>query len=89
MEVYIDGKFYPKAEAKISVFDILGLPGWVPRPARLIAGGQMRAMKAMADAAMIAVRGGEKRLRLAYSIRRAVTWLGPMRLPASVAIAVA
>ncbi|MEN9652831.1 MAG: hypothetical protein RL303_551, partial [Verrucomicrobiota bacterium] len=21
MEVYIDGKFYPKAEAKISVFD--------------------------------------------------------------------
>ena len=31
MEVYIDGKFYPKAEAKISVFDILGLPGWVPQ----------------------------------------------------------
>ena len=43
----------------------------------------------MARAAMIAVMGGEKRLRLEYSISRAVTWLGPMRLPASVANAVA
>lgn len=43
---------YIAGTAKISVFDILGLPGWVPRPARLIAGGQMRAMKAMADAAI-------------------------------------
>ncbi len=38
--------------ARVSVFDILGLPAWVPRPARLFAGKQMRAMKRAADAAI-------------------------------------
>ena len=46
IETYIAGT------ARISVFDILGLPGWVPRPARLLAGSQLGRMKAMADAAI-------------------------------------
>lgn len=43
---------YIAGTAKLSVLDILGLPGWVPRPSRLLAGGQMRAMKRMADSAI-------------------------------------
>lgn len=46
IESYID------STARISVFDILGLPGWVPRPSRLVAGAQLRATKALADAAI-------------------------------------
>ncbi len=49
------------AEAgRISLFDILGLPDWVPRPGRLMAGGSVAEMKRVADAAVEArrARGG-------------------------------
>jgi cytochrome P450 len=45
------------AEAgRISLFDILGLPDWVPRPGRLMAGGAVREMKRVADEAVEARR---------------------------------
>ena len=47
--------------AKVSVFDILGLPAWLPRPARFFAGGQMRAMKRAADAAIVQRRAAGPR----------------------------
>ena len=38
------------AEAgKISLFDMLGLPNWVPRPGRLVSGSALRDMKKIAD----------------------------------------
>lgn len=40
---------YIAQAAKISLFDVLGLPGWVPRPGRIWTGPSMRAMKAIAD----------------------------------------
>ncbi len=45
---FIDGA------ARLSVMDILGLPGWLPRPGRLFSGGELRRMKRMADAAIAA-----------------------------------
>ena len=43
------------AEAgKISLFDILGLPDWMPRPGRVMSGQALREMKAMADRAITA-----------------------------------
>ena len=45
------------AEAgRISLFDILGLPDWVPRPGRLMAGGAVNEMKRVADEAVEARR---------------------------------
>ena len=45
------------AEAgKISLFDVLGLPDWVPRPNRLISSSAMRRTKAIADQAIDARR---------------------------------
>ncbi|RXV58809.1 cytochrome P450 [Roseovarius sp. A46] len=45
------------AEAgRISLFDILGFPDWVPRPGRLMAGGAVKEMKRVADAAVEARR---------------------------------
>ena len=45
------------AEAgKISLFDILGLPDWVPRPGRIISGSAMKQMKSVADEAVEARR---------------------------------
>ncbi len=45
------------AEAgKISLFDILGFPDWIPRPGRLMSGAAMKEMKAMADQAIEARR---------------------------------
>lgn len=42
------------AEAgKISLFDILGFPDWVPRPGRIKSGSALKEMKAMADAAIV------------------------------------
>lgn len=38
--------------AKVSLLDILGLPGWVPRPGRLFTGAAMRATKRLADRAI-------------------------------------
>ena len=43
---------YISAAGKISLFDILGFPDWVPRPARIASGPVMRDMKAVADAAV-------------------------------------
>ena len=45
------------AEAgKISLFDILGLPDWVPRPGRIMSGAAMKQMKRIADEAVEARR---------------------------------
>ena len=43
---------YIGQSARLSVLDIMGAPPWVPRPGRMFAGGQMRAMKATADRAI-------------------------------------
>jgi len=43
---------YISAAGKISLFDILGFPDWVPRPARASSGAQLRQMKAVADTAV-------------------------------------
>ncbi len=40
---------YIAQTAKVSLFDILGLPSWVPRPGRVLAGPALRQMKALAD----------------------------------------
>lgn len=50
------------AEAgKISLFDIIGAPDWIPRPGRLVSGRALRDMKAVADRAIDAraKRGAE------------------------------
>ena len=49
------------AEAgKISLFDMLGFPDWVPRPGRMFTGGAVKQMKQVADEAVEArrARGG-------------------------------
>jgi cytochrome P450 len=38
--------------AKVSVLDLLGVPGWVPRPGRMLSGDAMHEMKRIADAAI-------------------------------------
>jgi cytochrome P450 len=43
---------YIRNAAKVSVLDLLGLPGWVPRPGRMMAGTAMREMKQIADGAI-------------------------------------
>ncbi len=43
---------YIAQAAKVSLFDILGLPAWVPRPGRLMTGGGLKRMKAIADRAI-------------------------------------
>lgn len=43
---------YIAGTARISVMDIMGLPGWIPRPGRLLAGGDLRRMKRVADDAI-------------------------------------
>lgn len=40
---------YIASTAKLSVLDVLGLPNWVPRPGRLLRGGEIRRLKAVAD----------------------------------------
>lgn len=50
------------AEAgKISLFDVLGFPDWVPRPGRIMSGRALKEMKALADGAIEAraQRGNE------------------------------
>lgn len=48
---------YIAAAGKISLFDMLGMPDWVPRPGRLLSGKAMRQMKAVADRAIDARSG--------------------------------
>lgn len=50
------------AEAgKISLFDILGLPDWIPRPGRVMSGKALKEMKSLADHAIVerAQRGND------------------------------
>ncbi|MGB3278103.1 MAG: cytochrome P450 [Pseudorhodobacter sp.] len=47
--------------AKVSVLDLLGLPGWVPRPGRVLAGAAMREMKRIADSAIESRRSDGRR----------------------------
>src|SRR6056297_2050591 len=47
---------YISEAGRLSLFDILGLPDWVPRPARVMSGGAMAEMKRAADAAVEARR---------------------------------
>ncbi|VAW03924.1 Cytochrome P450 [hydrothermal vent metagenome] len=47
---------YMAAAGKISLFDILGFPDWVPRPGRLFSGPAMKQMKQVADEAVEARR---------------------------------
>ncbi|UXX84452.1 cytochrome P450 [Roseovarius pelagicus] len=55
----IDG--YIAEAGKISLFDILGFPDWVPRPGRMMSGQAVRQMKTVADQAVEArrVRGAQ------------------------------
>jgi cytochrome P450 len=46
----IDG--YIDAAGRLSLFDILGLPDWVPRPGRIRTGRPVQQMKALADGAV-------------------------------------
>ena len=50
IEVYIG------QTAKVSLFDILGFPAWVPRPARLVGARQMAEIKSVADRTIAARR---------------------------------
>lgn len=43
---------YIAGTARLSLLDLLGLPGWVPRPGRLFGGQGIKAMQHMADAAI-------------------------------------
>lgn len=47
---------YIAAAGRVSLFDILGLPDWVPRPARLVSGRYLAEMKRFADASIEARR---------------------------------
>ncbi|QCO57107.1 cytochrome P450 (plasmid) [Pseudorhodobacter turbinis] len=43
---------YIAQAAKVSVLDLIGVPGWVPRPGRMMAGAAMREMRRIADTAI-------------------------------------
>lgn len=43
---------YIAQAGKVSLFDILGFPDWIPRPGRLMSGPALKDMKAMADKAI-------------------------------------
>lgn len=43
---------YMAQTARVSLMDVLGVPGWVPRPSRLIGPNAIRQMKAVADRAI-------------------------------------
>jgi cytochrome P450 len=43
---------YIAQTAKLSLLDILGVPGWVPRPARMMSGAALRDMKRIANSAI-------------------------------------
>ncbi|SFR31788.1 cytochrome P450 [Litoreibacter janthinus] len=40
---------YIDSTAKVSLFDVLGFPTWIPRPGRVLSSGGTKAMKSMAD----------------------------------------
>ena len=43
---------YISEAGKISLFDVLGFPDWIPRPGRLMSGKALQEMKAVADGAI-------------------------------------
>ena len=45
---------YIAAAGKISLFDMIGMPDWVPRPGRLMTGPVLRQMKSIADQSIAA-----------------------------------
>lgn len=45
---------YIDAAGKVSLFDMLGFPDWVPRPGRMISGKAVKQMKTVADSAIAA-----------------------------------
>lgn len=47
---------YIAAAGRISLFDILGFPDWVPRPGRMFSGGSVKQIKRIADQAVEARR---------------------------------
>ena len=47
---------YISEAGKVSLFDLLGFPDWVPRPGRMMSGNAVRQMKGVADAAVEARR---------------------------------
>lgn len=47
---------YIATAGRISLFDILGFPGWIPRPGRLFAGRALKEMKSIADQSIAARR---------------------------------
>jgi cytochrome P450 len=47
---------YIDVAGRVSLFDLLGLPGWVPRPGRVMSGDAVRRMKQAADEAITARR---------------------------------
>ncbi len=50
------------AEAgKVSLFDMLGFPDWVPRPGRILSGQALKEMKQVADASITARQTGGQR----------------------------
>ena len=51
---------YIDAAGKVSLFDILGFPDWVPRPGRLVSGKAVRQMKTVADSAIEARAARER-----------------------------
>ena len=52
---------YIEAAARISLFDVLGLPDWVPRPGRVFSGHSVNTMKTLADEAVEARRASGPR----------------------------
>lgn len=53
---------YISGAAKVSLFDVMGLPSWVPRPGRLRAGGDLRRTRALTDRAIAAREASGPRL---------------------------
>ncbi|MDA7429645.1 cytochrome P450 [Primorskyibacter aestuariivivens] len=51
---------YIDAAGKVSLFDLLGFPDWVPRPGRLVSGKAVREMKTVADSAIEARAARER-----------------------------
>lgn len=43
---------YIDVAGRVSLFDLMGLPGWVPRPGRLVSGNAVARMKQVADEAI-------------------------------------
>ncbi|WP_238318799.1 cytochrome P450 [Pseudooceanicola atlanticus] len=43
---------YIDAAGRVSLFDMLGMPGWVPRPGRVLTGNAVKRMKSFADDAI-------------------------------------